>query len=1036
MIGQLEALASLRLSWVTDSRDVWRDADTYVPQLHHQAAAEVRQRIIDARGHDLRQGLVVEGEAGSGKTQLLGWVREQTQHDGGYFFLINLQQGETFWQSVVEALLDGLQRDHVAGDSQLRLLMRRLGERAGTSRMVRAVVEGSRVSRAGLDKFVAGLSASEGWRPELASTARALAMLAAEDPATQELARAHLASEELPAEDRAEYGLGAARGPERTVMQLSRVLALTGSSVLAVDQLDSLFARAASAPERVDSDYADAARDHVINQVSEGLMSLREDTERTLVLLACIPNSWRLIQKYALASVADRFYGPLTLDTIPGPDVARQIVERHLGARFRRGGFAPPYPTWPVRPEALGTVGPTTPRLLLQRIDAHVRACLAAEAVTELTRLDGVSEVVVPPTRPTAEPAGHAELDARFIELREQAVVDGALDPRREDLEIPPLLRAGIEAWIAERGPAVQAYEADPSPSSNPPLHAGVRRTVDERTEADVRCSFRAIAHPNALAVQNRLRRALQQSGVEAGDDTRRLVILRRAGWPSGPKTAELVAEFTRRGGLKLDVDPDDLRTFEALRKLLQEKHSALSSWLVARRPAGGTGLLRAALPTAGQVDPGTDPPERPEVSAIPVSGTSGTGGSPDGPAVSVGTIGGDRSWIELEALRKHVAVFAGSGSGKTVLLRRLVEECALQGVSAVVLDPNNDLARLGDAWPERPAGWLDEDPRRSADYLAGTDVVVWTPGLRGGRPLTFQPLPDFGGVADDPDEFDQAVNVAVAALAPRARVDGRTTKAERQRAVLRESVVYFGRHGGGTLPAFFELLRELPEHVSSIDGAPDMAADMAETLKATRVNDPLFGGAGVPVDPGLLLAPADGKRARVSVISFVGLADEQRPGFVSQLQMALFSWFKRHPAADRPLGGLLVMDEAQTFAPSGALTPASESTLILASQARKYGLGLVFATQAPKALHNRIPGNAATQFFGRLNAPNQITTARELARAKGGDVSDIARLGAGDFYLAAEGREFQRMKTLNCLSHHPPSPLGREEVIARAQGG
>ena len=36
----------------------------------------------------------------------------------------------------------------------------------------------------------------------------------------------------------------------------------------------------------------------------------------------------------------------------------------------------------------------------------------------------------------------------------------------------------------------------------------------------------------------------------------------------------------------------------------------------------------------------------------------------------------------------------AGSGSGKTVLVRRLIEECALQGVSAIVLDPNNDLLR------------------------------------------------------------------------------------------------------------------------------------------------------------------------------------------------------------------------------------------------------------------------------------------------------------------------------------------------------
>ena len=120
-------------------------------------------------------------------------------------------------------------------------------------------------------------------------------------------------------------------------------------------------------------------------------------------------------------------------------------------------------------------------------------------------------------------------------------------------------------------------------------------------------------------------------------------------------------------------------------------------------------------------------------------------------------------------------------------------------------------------------------------------------------------------------------------------------------------------------------------------------------------------------------------------MISLVGLpTDDQRQSFVNQLQMALFAWIKRHPAGDRPLGGLLVMDEAQNFVPSGAITSATQSTLALSSQARKYGLGLVFATQAPKGIDNNIPGNAATQFYGLLNSSTQITVAKEFARVKG----------------------------------------------------
>ena len=92
------------------------------------------------------------------------------------------------------------------------------------------------------------------------------------------------------------------------------------------------------------------------------------------------------------------------------------------------------------------------------------------------------------------------------------------------------------------------------------------------------------------------------------------------------------------------------------------------------------------------------------------------------------------------------------------------------------------------------------------------------------------------------------------------------------------------------------------------------------------------------------------------------------------------------------------------------------------------------FATQSPKALHNRIPGNAATQLFGLLNAPVQIAAAKELARAKGSDIPDIARLRVGQFYAAVAGGDFEKIQTPLSLSHHPSSPLTTEEVVDRAR--
>ena len=435
-------------------------------------------------------------------------------------------------------------------------------------------------------------------------------------------------------------------------------------------------------------------------------------------------------------------------------------------------------------------------------------------------------------------------------------------------------------------------------------------------------------------------------------------------------------------------------------------------------KDAAPSGL--ASPPTAATPPKGTAAYEEADANSIPIGVAEGTGRSVT---------------LPLEDLRRHTVIFAGSGSGKTVLIRRLIEECALQGVSAIILDPNNDLARLGLRWPEPPASWLDGDAEKAATYLRDTEVVVWTPRLTTGRPLSFAPLAGLRDVADDPDEFEIALDSAVASLVPRSGLPASGARLSQGRAVLKEALAAYVRGGGGDLPGFLGYLSTLPAGISQLASGTRLAADIAQTLLAETVNDPMLGGAGEAVDPSVLLQATRGKRARISVISLVGLPnDEQRQHFVNQLQMALFAWVKKHPAGDRPLGGLFIMDEAQTFAPSGGRTATTESTLALASQARKYGLGLVFATQAPKGLHNRIPGNATTQFFGLLNAPAQIAAAQEMAAQKGGDARGIARLRPGEFFAASDSVAFQRVRSPMCLSHHPRSPLTQEEVLELAR--
>ena len=52
------------------------------------------------------------------------------------------------------------------------------------------------------------------------------------------------------------------------------------------------------------------------------------------------------------------------------------------------------------------------------------------------------------------------------------------------------------------------------------------------------------------------------------------------------------------------------------------------------------------------------------------------------------------------------------------------------------------------------------------------------------------------------------------------------------------------------------------------------------------------------------------------------------------------------------------------------------------------------------------------------------------------GDVPDIGRLRAGQFYIGTEGTSFVKAATPMCLSYHPEDPLTEEEVVIRARQG
>ena len=289
--AQREALASLRLTWAPTVDDLWRpQAATHVPGLNEDAIDDVMDAFGDAARDPASAplGIVVRGPAGSGKTHLLGQIRERVQAAAGYFFVVELLDAASFWQSVGNGILESLGRTGAERETQLKDLLWELSSIAHVSRAERRAIIGDEdLDVDTLDRFVNALAKA---RPDpvrqCRQTLRALVLLGASDLAAHDVGEAYLhSSDEHGSDDRDQWRLRASpASAQECVRDVSRLIALAGPSVLAVDQIDTLLARSLAR-----TDEADDFGDGVLEQVAHGLMAVRQTMRRTVAVVACLP---------------------------------------------------------------------------------------------------------------------------------------------------------------------------------------------------------------------------------------------------------------------------------------------------------------------------------------------------------------------------------------------------------------------------------------------------------------------------------------------------------------------------------------------------------------------------------------------------------------------------------------------------------------------------------------------------------------------------------------------------------------------------
>ncbi|WP_454647668.1 ATP-binding protein [Bradyrhizobium liaoningense] len=1064
-MNELDLLREVDFNWTRQLRSIWRDQPYNVSSIHQEALDDVIEYFLrNTRDKELDNepiGRVILGGAGHGKTHFIGELRGRVWKEGGAFILLDLVGVTDFWASAALGFLNSLQIKLDDRQTQYHRLIHKLTAFLNIQTQLGDLAVKFRGKPRELIPELVKTFISALTRVDRAKTlqhsdvVRALVLLISDDLDCASIAHAWLQGMELDSDDLRGLGFIGLRKPAIEIVRgISWLLSLVGPTLIAIDQIDAIISQSSLEKRQAMAGAEQLETQSIIEKLVEGLMGLHDVKQRAVTVVSSLDASWEVLKARSSVAVDARYRSPTRLNALSQSEMSRRLVAARMSPVFEAAHFAAPYETWPFSQEAFETTVGFTPRQLLKACEDHRQRCLAEGRVLICDTFTGS-----PPPLPVSSPSG---LDDTYKRALGAASLHGLLDPDGEERLSAILAEMlSIYARHLDLPDDIDVVSQKDPDQRRPSLHG--RLTFIFRSEADreQHYCFRIVPHSNAIAFQGRLRAAMTASGVDRALGFRHLFIIRNDETPGGPKTRQLVEKFNQSGGKFVSIVNDDLRVFVALISMAQQNPAGFDAWLRERKPLFETSLFTLT----GLAPPDFLPPSTPSTAPPPGPSLSGpsSNDSSDGPAPSSisapkesriqtpssaarrsgvertipmgyrfdrGAVGANVS-LSADVLPRHVAILAGSGSGKTVLLRRIVEEAALLGIPAIVLDTNNDLARLGDQWPAPPEGWTEMDASKAAEYRRAVDVTIWTPGRSAGRPMSLALLPEFASLEDDEDERSQAVELARATLAPFIGAKG--ANAQLKEGVLADALRAFAGAGGGDLERLIDLLSDMSDEVSQIDGAPKLAAAMANSLRAAIATNPLLQTRGTPLDPEVLFG-SEGSKTRISVINFSGLAsDEARQSFVNQLQMALFTWIKKHPSST---GRLLVLDEAQNFAPSQRTTPCKESTLALAAQARKYGLGMIFATQTPTGIDNKIVSNCTTHFYGRMSSPATIAATRGLLDAKGGaGGEDVGRLSRGEFYFSTEAiARPLRIRTPICLTWHPANPLTATEVAEKAR--
>lgn len=357
--------------------------------------------------------------------------------------------------------------------------------------------------------------------------------------------------------------------------------------------------------------------------------------------------------------------------------------------------------------------------------------------------------------------------------------------------------------------------------------------------------------------------------------------------------------------------------------------------------------------------------------------------------------------------LTTHGVVVGMTGSGKTGLCVDILEEAALNGIPALLVDPKGDIGNLllhfPELLPEDFKPWVDPEQARrekkSTDELAeeqaslwknglakwdigperiqavvdAVDYAIYTPGSDAGIPVSILAslkVPELSW-EDNKELLRERISSTATAILGLVGVDADPMQS-REHILLANIFEETWKEGHDLdLTALIQMVQSPPfEKLGALDlqqvYPPKERFELAMSLNNILAS-PSFSLwiEGEALDIGNLLWTPEGK-PRHSVFYLAHLSDAERMFFVTLLLSAVETWVRAQSGVSS-LRALLYFDEVFGYLPPVANPPSKPPLMRLFKQARAFGFGVLLATQNPIDLDYKALSNAGTWFIGRL---------------------------------------------------------------------